>query len=60
MINELTLLLSGRGRSNKGCCNPVLYMEVAPTIHQAISVYMRWVILGMELEYQAQGYIHLT
>ena len=35
-------------------------MEVAPTIHQAIGVHMHWVILGVELEYQALGYIHLT
>ena len=26
------------------------------TIHQAIAVYMPWVILGMELDYQALGY----
>ena len=25
------------------------------TIHQAISIYLHWVILGMELEYQALG-----
>ena len=30
------------------------------TIHQAVGVYMHWVILRMELEYQALGYIHLT
>ena len=47
-------------RSNKGCRNPVLHIQVAPTILQAIDVYMHWVILGMELECQALGYIHLT
>ena len=30
------------------------------TINQAIGVYMLWAIFGMELEYQALGYIHLT
>ena len=43
-------------RSGKECRNPVLSTGVAPTIHQAIGVYMHWVILGMELEYQALGY----
>ena len=47
-------------RSNKEYRNPALYTEVAPTIHQALGVYMHWVILRMELEYQALDYIHLT
>ena len=57
------MLLSGPWtRSMKECRNPVLDIEVAPTctIHQAIGVYMHWAILGMELEYQALGYLHLT
>ena len=29
---------------------------VALAIYKAIGVYMHWVILGMELEYQALGY----
>ena len=50
MTYELLWLLSGREiRLNKGCRNPV-FAEVANTIHQAIGVYMHWVILGMELE----------
>ena len=36
-------------------CLIYVYIGVALTIHQAIGVYMHWVILGMELEYQALG-----
>ena len=55
------MLLRGRRLAhNKECRNPASYIGIALTIHQAIGVYMHWVILGMELEYQALGYIHLT
>ena len=61
MINKLTMLLSGRGLSRiRDAAILCFNIEVEPTIHQAIGVYMPWVILGMELEYQALGYTHLT
>ena len=30
---------------NKGCRNPASYIGIALTIHQAVGVYMHWVIL---------------
>ena len=37
------MLLSGPWtHSNKRCRNSVLYIEVVPTIHQAIGVYMHY------------------
>ena len=51
------MLLSGRRLTDsKECRNPVLSTGVAPTIHQAMGIYMHRVILRMELEYQALGY----
>ena len=44
-------LKSSWTRSLKGCCNPILDIWWHKTIHQAIGVYMHWVIFGMELEY---------
>ena len=49
MITELTKLLSGRGlATNKECRNPVLSTGVTASIHQAIGVYMHWVILEID------------
>ena len=54
---ELTILLRGRQLAhNKECLNPASYIGVALTIHQAIAVYLHWIILGMEWEYQTLGY----
>ena len=61
MITKLTMLLSGRGLIQIRDAAILSYIyRWHNTIHQAIGVYMHWVILGMELEYQALGYIHLT
>ena len=60
MTNELTIALWSWTRLNKRCRNPLLYIGAAPIIHQAIGVYMHWVILVMELVNQILGYIPLT
>ena len=53
------MLLSDRGFAQIEMPHPVLYIyRWYITIHRAIGVYMHWVILGMELGYQALGYIH--
>ena len=52
------MLLIGRGLARIRDATILSYIEVAPTIHQAVGVYMHWVILGMKLEYQALGYIN--
>ena len=56
------MLLSGRGvaRIRDAAILSYIYIEVAPTIPQAIGAHMHLIILGMELEYKALGYIHLT
>ena len=57
MINELAMLLIGRGLAQIRDAAFLSYLQrLAPTIHQEIGVYMHWVILGMELEYQALSY----
>ena len=57
MTNELTMLLSGHGLAQIRDAAILSYgYRWHNTIHQAIGVYMHWVILGMELEYQALGY----
>ena len=57
MINELTILLRGCGLAQLKDAAILSYgYRWHNTIHQAIGVYMHWVILGMELEYQALGY----
>ena len=61
MTNELTMFLRGRGLAqirDAGILSDGYRWH--NTIQQAIGVYMHWVILRMELEYQALGYIHLT
>ena len=61
MTNELSMLLGGRGLAQIRDATIRSYgYRWHNTIHQAIGVYMQWVILAMELEYQALGYIHLT
>ena len=61
MTNELTMLLNGRGLAQIRSAVILSYgYRWHNTIHQAIGVYMHWVILGMELEYLAVGYVHLT
>ena len=58
MTSELTMLLSGRGLAQIRDAAILSYgYRLHNTIHQAIGVHMHWVILGMELEYQALGYI---
>ena len=59
--HKLTMLLSGRGLAQPRDAAILSYgYRWHSTIHQAIGVYMHWVILRMELEYQALGYIHQT
>ena len=59
MTNELTMLLSDHGLAIIRDAAILSYgYRWHNTIHQAIGVYMHWVILGMELEYQALGYIN--
>ena len=58
MTNELTMILSGCGLAQIRDVAILSYgYRWHNTTHQVISVYMHWVILGMELEYQALGYI---
>ena len=52
MTNALTMLLSGRGFAQLRDAAILSYeYRLHNTIHQAIGVYMHWVILGKELEY---------
>ena len=61
MTTELTMLLMVVDSLNEGMPQYCLYIyRWHNTIHQAIGVYMHWVILRMKLEYQALVYIHLT
>ena len=58
MTNKLTILLSGRGLAQIKDTTILSYISRRHnTIHQqAIGIYIHWVILGMELEYEALGY----
>ena len=59
MTNELTMPLSGRGLAQIRDAAILSYeYRWYNTIHQAIGIYMRWVILGLEFEYQALGSIN--
>ena len=63
MTNDLTMLLSGRGLAQIRDATILSYVYTYRwhnTIHQTVGIYMHRVILGMELEYQALVYIHLT
>ena len=52
------MLLSGHGLAQIRDATTMSYgYRWHNTIHQAIGVYMHWVIPGRELEYQALGYI---
>ena len=61
MIKELTMLLSGRALTQiRDAAIQSYGYRWHKTIHQAIDIYMHWVILGMELEHQALGYIYTS
>ena len=56
MTNELTMLLRDHRLAPIRDAAILSYgYRWHNTIHQVIGVYMHWVILGMELEYQALG-----
>ena len=55
------MLLSGRGLARIWDAAILSYgYGWHNAINQAIGVYMHWVILAIELEYQALGYLQLT
>ena len=57
MTNELTMLLCGHEFAQIRDAAILSYVyRWHNTINQATGVYMHWVILGMDLEYQALGY----
>ena len=61
--HELTMLFNGCGLAQIRDATILSYGYTCRwhhTIYQAIGIYMYWVILGMKLEYQALGYLHLT
>ena len=61
MTNELTMRLSGRGLAQIRDAAILSYgYRWHNTIHQAIGVYMHWVILGMDLGISDTRLQHLT